>query len=237
MTTPNDSIAAVLASLAMTYATPSENPIIVVSKSKVAKTVKVKASKSDGSQAAPKNDKPKAEVAPINMPLVGSLNATQFLLALRDCGKRSIEAVNEITGEVFQKPIFDKSLVRDDSILAIAGYCGYDLAGDFGTQEVEARAKAQRELRGITASTKPYSRSGVASTIKGYVAGIPDDIARRIADLKGRELLAVEALTDHMRNANDEKRLHAERNLSSTLAAVEQERLDQIRKDLAFLGA
>lgn len=229
-----DNIANVLASLAATYAVNDERPIVIISKPKAEKVAKSK--KSDGSQAAPKNTAPKAEALPINMPLPGTVNASQFLIMLRDCGKRSVEAVNESTGEVYQKPIFDNSLVREDTIRAIASYIGYNAADNFGAQEVAARSQAQREIRGIVPATKPYSRSGVSATVKGYVAGVPDDIAKRVADLQGRAQLAVQALTDHERNANDETLLVAERQLASTLAAVEQERLNQIRKDLAILG-
>ena len=232
--TTQDTIAAVLASLAATYSTPSAKPI-VVSKPKVSKVAKVKSTKSDGSQAAPVNPAAKAAPLPINMPAVGSLDAKSFLLALRDCGKRTVEAVNEVTGEVYNKPIIDPNFVRSDAIRAIHAFCGYDAAGDFGTQDVAARAEAQRQLRGIVPATVPYSRSGVSATVKRYVAGMPDNTARLLADLEGRANLALDAKAEHERASQDRKRSLAERTASATMAAVEQERLDQIKSDIEKL--
>ena len=59
--------------------------------------------------------------------------------------------------------------------------------------------------------------------------------ARRIANLEGREVAAVDAMLSHQRDADDTSRSDAERNLSAGLAEVERERARQIRADIQSL--
>lgn len=225
--------------LAATYGTSplpeSAEPIVVSLPASAAKVKKEKKSKVSV-EVAPKTLT--SAVLPSNMPLVGSMNATEFLLAMRKVGMRSVETTNEQTGEVYQRPIHDPSFVREDSIRNIAAFVGYDAAGDFGAQDVAARAEAQRQIRG---GVKPaqYHRQGgasVAASVTGYIAGSPDFAAKQKSDLEGRERLAADAMANHLRNAADPKFVR-EPGMPEpeVLAAIEEERLRVIRKDLEAL--
>jgi hypothetical protein len=77
---------------------------------------------------------------------------------------------------------------RDAMIQAISAYCGWDVAKDFGTQDVAARLKAQREIQPRPINPRP------TLTLAGLVAGMPDFRQKAIADLQGRERCAVEAM-------------------------------------------
>lgn len=185
----------------------------------------------------------KNEAAPIReksgtpgmvMPDRGTLNAKDFLLAMRNAGTR-------VTPE--GKRYIDQREVRNDQIKAIhafmyqetkAGkvYVGYDPKGEFGSQDTAARALAQRELRGaprVSAETAP------SRTFGGYVAGMPDHKARTLANLQGREVAAVDAMLAHEKDAADMSRSEYERTLSQGLADAERERLSHIRRDIASL--
>lgn len=235
----SDNMQAALAMLAATYGTnplpDSAEPIVTVLPAKAVKPKKEKKSKVSV-EVAPKTLT--SAVLPSNMPVVGSLTATEFLLAMRAVGKRTVEATNDVTGEVYQKPIYDNSLVREDSIRAIAGFIGYDAAGDFGAQDVAARAEAQRQIRGGVQPAAAHRRGGasVAATVVGYIAGNPDHAAKQRADLEGRERLAADAMAEHLRNASDPKFVR-EPGMPEpeVLAAIEEERLRVIRKDLGKL--
>ena len=259
-------IASILATLAATYATndtPSANgtrPKVVSSTVvKPAKVAKVKAAKSaaTGEQAAPKNAAP--AVLPPNLPMKGTYDGRAFLMVLRSAGMRSKEVKNEVTGEVTQQQYHDPSLTREDTIKAIAGFVGYDAAGDFGEQDLAARAAAQRELKPVT--PQEYKRTLVAPTVAGYVAGMPNATAKLAVDLEARERLAADAMAA-FEKVNDapsfEKAIRdhftgeaasigalvgvvkADPSKASTiageLAAIEQERIRQIRTDIRALG-
>ncbi len=258
-------IASILATLAATYATtdsdPSTNgtrPKVVSSTTVKPKGAKVKTAKvATGEQAAPKNNTP--VVLPANLPLKGTYDGRAFLMVLRSVGMRTKEHKNEVTGEIRQVPVFDQSLVRDDTIAAIAGYVGYDPTGDFGEQDQEARAKAQRELKPVV--PQQFKRTLVAPTVAGYVAGVPNETAKLAVNLEARERLAADALSA-FEKVNDapsfEKAIRdhftgeaasigalvqavkADPSKASTigaeLAAIEQERIRQIRTDLRNLG-
>lgn len=259
-------IASILATLAATYATndtdPSTNgtrPKVVSSIVKPAKVAKVKAAKSaaTGEQAAPKNAAP--AVLPPNLPMKGTYDGRAFLMVLRSAGMRSREVTNEVTGEVSQQQFHDPSLTREDTIKAIAGYVGYDAAGDFGEQDQEARAKAQRELKPVV--PQEYKRTLVAPTIAGYVAGMPNVSVKSAVNLEARERLAAaamaafekvndapsfeKAIRDHFTGEaasigalvaavkQDPSKASA---IAGELAAVEQERIRQIRTDLRAIN-
>lgn len=123
------------------------------------------------------------------LPEVGTLNATEFQVALRNAGRR-VDAQG--------RPFTNQEELRDDQIKAIAGYCGYDLSKDFGSQDLAARSKAVREIRGSsdTGPTRSEVRRVMAST-GGYVAGLPDNHAKALANLQARERLAVAELIDN----------------------------------------
>jgi len=232
---------AALAMLAMTYHVEplpeAAEPIVTILPAKAAKVKKEKKGKK--SKETTTTAKPMATgVLPINMPQVGSLTAEQFLLALRDCGKRVKEDTNLVTGEVTMRPIFDATFVREDAIRAIHAFCGYDAAGNFGAQDTAARAEAQRQLRGGVVPAAAHRRGGasVSPSIQGYVAGNPDHLAKRKADLEGRERLAVDERLRHMKNAADPNFVAPIGEAApAIMAALEEERLVEIRKDMQAL--
>ena len=166
---------------------------------------KVRAKVEPTTATVPSTDK----VEPISMPLPakGSLDAKGFILATR------------------------KAKTRDEIIVAIAGFVGYDNRRDFGSQEMEAKLAAQRAMRPTPVTSVPYQRTTVPSAA-GYVAGMPDHQRRTLNDLLGREQLAAEKMAEHQKLARDEKLPLAERALNDGLAQVEKARLQQIREDL-----
>jgi len=211
----------VLALLAASYGRPADQVVeTIVTRSENAKPkaskpsrlAAVKAAKAEEAEAAPIADK-KPAMTVIELPPVGSHDARSFLIAMR------------------------RAVTRDEKIIAIAGYAGFDRHGDFGSQELAARMKAQRELRGCVASTTPAH--SVRPTLTGYVSGLPDPTATKIADLQGREVLAAEAIKEH----EEASKGHLERGdlanaqIEAQFAALETLRLQAIRADLAKLGA
>ena len=96
---------------------------------------KTKAAEPKQSQATTHKAGP--DIFGLSLPAAGSISAQEFILAIRDAGKRSFQALN-----LNQEPIVvrrvDQSKVRDDTILAIAAYVGYDPKGNFGAQELAA---------------------------------------------------------------------------------------------------
>lgn len=168
------------------------------------------------------------------LPDRGTLGAKDFLLAMRNAGRR----LND-SGVPFTNP----AEVRNDQIRAIHAFMyemrkdqkvhvGYDPTGSFGSQEVAARMLANRELLGApkVSHIAPPSR-----TFGGYVAGMPDHKARTLANLQGREVAAVDAMLAHRKDADDVSRSEYERTLSAGLADAEEERLSHIRRDIAAL--
>jgi len=105
------------------------------------------------------------------LPAAGTLDAKGFILAVR------------------------KAKSRDESIAAIAAYCGYDNRRNFGTQDQEARAKAMREIRGFQATgpTREEKRAAERS-VAGYVKGMPAPSQRILLNLQARERAAVDAM-------------------------------------------
>lgn len=175
---------------------------------------------SSGEQAAPIHDRP--TIFGMVLPEKNTLDAKGFLLACRDAGKRSVEKVNETTGEVIRSVKFDQSKVREDLICAIHAYVGYDNRRDFGSQDVEARAKAQRELRGgvVPGPTREEKRAAERS-LSGFVAGMPTPAHRILLNLQARE----QAAADAMLAAKTDAERKAQRQV-----------LDQIQAAIAQLG-
>ncbi len=188
---------------------------------------KAKSSKSHakGEQAAPIHDGPK--VFGVTMPERNTLDAKGFLQACRDAGKRRNDK---------GIPFTDPKEVRNDLICAIHAYIGYDNRRDFGSQDIEARSQAQRELRGVAPGPTREEKRSAARSLGGFVAGLPDHKVRALANLRAREVAAVEAMLDHEKAANDAKRSTADRLLSQGLADVERDRIAHIRADIAMMG-
>lgn len=197
---------------------------VVVVRNAEPKASKKSASKNE--QAAPIHDGPK--VFGVTMPDRNSLDAKGFLDACRDAGKRR-------TAE--GQPTFDAREVRNDLIKAIHAYCGYDQRGNFGSQEQEARAKAQREIRGFKVSgpTREEQRAAARSA-RGFIAGLPDHKARHLQNLLGQEALEAEAMIEHAKAANDPSRSTADRLLSQGMVELQEEKLRHIRADIKAAG-
>lgn len=183
-----------------------------VVKVKVASKPRAKKS-SDGSQAAPTHQgngaNAKVVTLSIELPPVGTYDAPSFIVAMR------------------------KAKDRNEMIQAIAGYVGYDLSANFGSQELSAKMAAQRAMVPVVAGKDRTARS----TVAGYIAGLPDHNRKLIADLEGRERLAVDALADHVKQAISSENLGETEQATyhETMAQVERERLANIRKDLSRL--
>jgi hypothetical protein len=197
--------------------------VVIRNAPKAERGSKKSATPSHGEQAAPIHHGPKT--FGVVMPERNTLTAKDFLIACRDAGKRTNDK---------GLPFTDPKEVRGDIIKAVHAYCGYDMHGNFGSQEQEARAKAQREIRGFKATgpTREETRAAARSA-KGFIAGLPDHKARFLQDLLGRETAAVDALLAHDKDSNDPQRSAADRVLSAGLAEVERERLAAIRADIA----
>jgi hypothetical protein len=154
------------------------------------------------------------------VPAMGSLDAKGFLQAMKDAGMRWTEQ---------GKPIFQPFEVRDDQIKAIAAFIGYDPKDHFGSQELRARMKAHRVLFPFASGDRKIPLS-----IKGYAIGMPDPIGKKRADLEGRERMAVEAIGNHEKQAN-EAITDEDRDYHLSFALLERERLSVIRQDLDSL--
>lgn len=157
----------------------------------------------------------------------GTLDAKAFIVAMRKAGQRPNDK-----GVLYTK----QDEVRNDQIRAIAAYCGYDSRLPFGQQESLARMKANREISGkaVGGPSRDEQRA-VARSLQGFVAGVPDSVGRKLADLRAREQAAVTAMLDHNKAWRDESRDAGDRVISMQLARVEGERLEQIRADIDAL--
>lgn len=89
---------------------------------------------------------------------------------------------------------------RDEIIAAIVDYTGHErstVAANFGTHDQEARAKAQRELRGgVTPGPSREEKRSAERSMSGFTAGMPQPAQKLLANLKAREQAAVEAMID-----------------------------------------
>jgi hypothetical protein len=153
---------------------------------------------------------PNGKVAGVALPAAGTIGAKAFIMMM------------------------NRSKSRDEKIVAIASYIGYQTGGDFASQEMVATSQAKREISPVKVEgpTREEIRTAQRS-VTGYVAGMPDALRRTVQDLIGREQLAVDARNDHVREARTKTLSWAERKLAIGLARLEQERLAVIRADLA----
>lgn len=159
-----------------------------------------------------------------------TLDAPAYMVALREAGYRV-----DATGKRF----FDHNSQRDDLIKAIDAYIGYDSRKDFASQELNARSQAAREIRKARGELfhgpdRHEIRMAQAS-LSGYVAGMPDNRTKDLANLEARERLAVNTLIEQehlaMTATTDQ-----EKGKALAMAQVERERLISIRRDLATHG-
>lgn len=209
-----------------------EEMTVTVSVSMTPKASKKVAAKKEPAPIHPKG----TPMVGMMLPDRGTMNAKEFLLAMRNAGRR----VNPETHASY----IDQREVRNDQIRAIHAfmyqvtregrvYVGYDPKGEFGSQDVAARMLAQRELRGAPSTTTPHTAP--SRTLAGYVHGMPDHKARALANLQGQEAREVDAKIAHLRDASDMSRSAAERTLSEGLVAIQDEKLAHIRAEMARL--
>ncbi len=184
------SLANLIALVSSVNADPTTSPDFVEEEPTVVQVVR-------NAPAKEKRSKASKETAPIHNPNAGksmtpgislpernTLGAHDFLIAMRNAGKRRNDK-----GVMVVHP----NEVRNDQIKAIHAYCGYDNRRDFGSQDVEARAKAQRELRG---APKVVETTAPSRSVAGYVAGMPQPSQRILLNLQARERAAAEAMIE-----------------------------------------
>lgn len=159
-----------------------------------------------------------------------TLTASEFLKAMRLAGRR----VNQDG-----KPFTDPSKVREDSIAAIHAYCGYDSKRLFGEQDQAARTQAQRAMGvgnpSVKAMTK-FEQHRANRTLAGWVHGMPDEAAKRVANLLAQETLAASEMVRHQKDSEDMERPEEARKLSAGLSLFEGEKLSHIRAELIRIG-
>ncbi len=104
----------------------------------------------------------------------GSLDAKSFLVGMR------------------------RATTREEQVKLIHAYCGYDTRGDHGSQDMAARAKAQRELNPgkVTSGPTREEQRAASRSMTGYVHGMPDHQASQLAALQAREAETAEAIID-----------------------------------------
>ena len=140
------------------------------------------------------------------LPAIGTLDAGSFMIAMRDAGKRAFKVMNAKNEEVIVRKV-DQSKVRNDQIIAIAGYCGYDIRENFGPQDMAARAKAAHEIGyakkvvraedGHIASRSEENKKAAQGT--AYIAGVNDHMQKHQMQLRGLEKALVETMIDQQK--------------------------------------
>jgi hypothetical protein len=204
----NDLTAAHIALLVASYGkkqdTSAVSPQSAPSKLKVAKAAKASAKVSDGSQAAPIE---RQVITTAALPAAGTISARDFFIAMR------------------------RATDRNSRIVAIASYKGFSPTESYSSQELAATMAARREMNPPKSSPPVV---GAAVSLRGYVAGANDPMAKKRANLIGREVYAAEEMTTHL-SAARAARSAEERAHHTAMAQVESERLAQIRSDLAAL--
>jgi hypothetical protein len=126
---------------------------------------------------------------------------------------------------------------RNEKIQAIAGYVGFDYRAAFSAEEQRALFQARKDTIGVTPG-KDRSQRSADHSLKGFVAGLPDNFQAKIDNLKARERVVVEEIAAANKRAQDESLSREER------AEAEAERLTltahalhPLREDLKRLGA
>lgn len=184
-----------------------------------------------GEEAAPRNDDGSRKLGPVSAPLptAGTLEARGFVLAMRNAGRRTNEKGASFT---------DQSKVREDKIRAMAAFGGYDTTGNFGAQELDSLAKANREIKNPPRYSGPtrQEQRQINRGLSGFQAGLPVPIKTVLDNLLAREVVAVEAMLEHEKIAGDlDNRSQAERELAEGMADFERNRLEAIRADIRRL--
>jgi hypothetical protein len=201
-----------LAMMLSSYITPEEPTVKLVTPKVVKSATKtVKVAKVEPTLPSNGGNTKGAVLVTMALPAKGTLDAEGFFVACR------------------------KSKDRNETIQAIAGFVGYDVTRDFGSQEQEARDIARRTLFPVVKGEDRKAQRVLAASVKGYVSGQPDHLAKSLSNLQARERLAVDTMIQYEKDASLAK-TEQDRGVSLALAQVERERLVQIRKDLTGYG-
>ena len=199
-------------------------PMVRVKGSKTGRTVKVEP---QVAQPAASAAKPAAAVETVAKPATPSPNGGKAVVALPAAGTIGAKAFTAM---------MNRSKSREESIIAIASFIGYDNRLTFADNEMAAKQAAKAELRPVSATGPSREEIRAAQrSATGYVAGMPDAAGKVIRDLLGREQYAVD---ERNRLETEQKRTDlspAERQLNDGLIQLENERLVQIRADIAKL--
>lgn len=155
----------------------------------------------------------------------GTLDATAFVLAMRNAGKRPNDKGVMIS---------DPSKVKGDEVQAIGDFIGYDVRLPHGENLFRANMAAKRSPSDNAGPSRSEVRRAQASIV-GFVAGVPDNAARHLQNLQARERLAVEAIIGFQKEATSAKTAE-ERAMAEAKLALEQGRLSSIREDLDRLA-
>lgn len=211
MTALNAALSFALASYAQSA--KESAPITRVVETKLVKSTKNKkpaSSHQESTQVAPKVAAP---IGSYKLPEKGSLGAHGFLKMMRSAKD------------------------RQEKILAIAAFIGYDVAGDFGSQEMAASFAAKRELNPIdTRGPSMKEERDAKRSALGFVSGMPNGLKVKLQDLLGREKMAVDVMLNAVKacraaETKEEKTHHAGQ------AALEKGRLNKIQEEIrAIVG-
>jgi len=225
-------IAATLAFAAESYSSNTESPIVqtvsvnvkpAVKRNTIAKKGSTPKAQDSHQPHSPKNLEPGPKSDPL--PIRGTIKAQEFLASLPHCGKRP----NANGVRVFQ----NNDLMRDDEKRLVASFVGWDPKEIHGVQLEAARRQARRDISPVSA--KAFSR-GADPSLTGTVAGMPNVLQTKIDNLLAREKASAEAISDNERKASL-ARGKADHDLFMGLAALESQRIKQIRKELIALKA
>lgn len=121
------------------------------------------------------------------LPSPGTFNAWQFLAIAA-----GVNVPWSCEGQPARHSTPLKGASREGMIRAIAGYCGWNPAQDFGTQDLMARRKAQAEIAPAMGVIPMAPRPVFSAT--GFLAGMPDENAREVGNLQARIRLAKQAV-------------------------------------------
>lgn len=125
----------------------------------------------EASQASDNNRNPAPPPVSDPLPQAGTLTPQAFIVAMR------------------------RAKSREEQIKTIAGYVGYDSRQLFGAQETMARMQANRAISGHKLVIRtPAETHNAYRSVQGYCHGMPDHDAKRLADLKAREVETVESM-------------------------------------------
>jgi hypothetical protein len=188
------------------------------------------APKKRGARATKKTEK--AEVLPSSAPKhahsgpkPGSINAKEFFAAINKAGKRQDDCGTMV--------YVSDQVKREDERFTVQSYIGWDTQLSHGTNLDRARLRAQQETSKVV--PRQYSRT-LRPTFQGYVAGMPNETRKRLADLSGRLNKALDDLLLYEAASQDEDLPEDTRSHHAAMAKLEQERIDTINYDLRKLG-